>query len=265
MTETNTVHIDKGLKNITVPKTLKNLSEADRVYPRGSILPLEVKNTLRFFLWWKAEIDLDLSAVIFDKDFNVVESCSFIDLKTEYMVHSGDVRSAPNGGAEFVDIDLSKVKGKYLVLSVISYTGEPFSISNAFVGFMNRKEPNSGEKFEPATVQNKFNLKGEGKLAVPIVFDLEEQKVFITDFYFKRVTNSSVNNPKIREDFINIIKVSQEMSKAYTSQYSLFNLFAKANGLEKVDSYEEADISFGEKGDIKPWELDKIVSTFLES
>lgn len=256
------VYLGKELNKITIPKTLKNLSEGDIIYPRGSKIPFEKGKILRPFLYWKASVDLDLSVVILNEEFEVIERCAYTDLNSKNMKHSGDIRSAPEGGAEFVDIDLKNIKGRYIILSVISYTSEPFSDIDCFIGYMNREKALLGEVFEPRSVQNKFYLKGEGTSAVPVIFDLKTNEVIISDIFYQR--GRGLNTYSAKKDFEELIKILEDMNKSYPKQKRLFELYVKANEGEIVKNIEESEISFGFNGKIKPHELDKIVSDFLE-
>ncbi|MBA2392504.1 MAG: hypothetical protein H0V70_07135 [Ktedonobacteraceae bacterium] len=89
--------------------------------------------------------------------------------------HSGDLTEASEGASEFIDIDLNKVKGTYLIPQVNIYAGEYFTqVESCFFGFMSRTEQQRGKPFEAATVRMKSDLRGEGRVALPLVFMRDE-------------------------------------------------------------------------------------------
>ena len=75
------------------------------------------------------QVDLDLSVVAFDVNWQKLCQCSYTALKAPGMTHSGDLTSAPHpGGArEDVRVSLSQLPTgtRYLALTVHNYTRQP--------------------------------------------------------------------------------------------------------------------------------------------
>jgi hypothetical protein len=96
-------------------------------------------------------------------------------------VHSGDITAAPRGACEFIDIDIPSVLnygGRYVVASLNSFTSQPYcDLPECFAGWMMRKNPGSGEIFEPAMVVDKVDLAAETEIAIPVILDLKERMV----------------------------------------------------------------------------------------
>ncbi len=139
---------------------------------------------LRLFVHWTGE-DVDLSLVGFDDAMQSVETIWYRNLAGDGFAHSGDVRQAPRGASEFIDVSLATARERrirYLTMSLISYKGGPFSGFPCFAGVMERDDLLSGAPYDPATVRLKFDITIPACSGIPLVFDLEERKVIWVDF-----------------------------------------------------------------------------------
>ncbi|NED51726.1 hypothetical protein G3I24_12525, partial [Micromonospora aurantiaca] len=84
--------------------------------------------------------------------------------------HSGDITSAPDGASEFIDLALDRVSADVIVPQVNVYSGEGFEkVEESFFGFMLRGAEQHGRPFEARTVQMKSDLRGPGRVALPLV------------------------------------------------------------------------------------------------
>lgn len=178
--------IDKSLYKINIPLGLSS-SDGLKTVSRGSKLDIEFKDILRLFVHWKASVDLDLSALFLDENLKTIDRCAYYNLHTgkgtNYAIHSGDVRSAPQGGSEFVDIHIDKLpkKVRYIVMHVNSYSGQSCEdIPELFAGYMNR-ENESGKIYEPKTVEDKFTLTGSIASITPFYIDLVNKEMVWCD------------------------------------------------------------------------------------
>lgn len=139
-----------------MPFSQRSASKALRTLVRGSRIDLPEANVIRFFLWWKNGkncTDIDLSAALYDAEFIYKDIVSYYNLKNYGGHHSGDIVDAPEGAAEFIDIDVRKTEEmgiRYLVMSLNSYTEQPYcDLPECFADWMARKHAGSGEIFEP--------------------------------------------------------------------------------------------------------------------
>lgn len=83
----------------------------------------------------------------------------------------GDVHTAPDGASEFISLSLGHVRGTFIVPQVNIYAGEGFEeVAESFFGFMLRDGEQQGRPFEPRTVRMKSELRGTGRVALPLVF-----------------------------------------------------------------------------------------------
>lgn len=105
----------------------------------------------RLFLHWAQRegtgaIDLDLSTLAYNAAGQHVATCSFHNLRSDGMVHSGDLRSAPLpvGATEYIDLDLDRLRRlgvQNVVASVVSYTAVPLAVRTS--------PPSPGQRHEP--------------------------------------------------------------------------------------------------------------------
>lgn len=265
------VYIDESLKNYLVPFSQRSASKAFRTLIRGSKIPIDdVTKTIRAFIYWKEayndRTDIDLSAVIYDEDWEHIEHISYTNLKSaKYKAyHSGDIIEAPKGASEFIDIDLESIRkfgGRYIVFSINSFTCQPFSkIPECFMGFMNREYPNSGEIYEEKTVQNKIDITANTKICIPMIIDVIENKIIWTDIALTRVPywcNNVEGNAKgmslMGKSMTNLVK---------PNLYDLFKLNAIARG-EIVTDEKDADVIFSVNKGITPFDTDEIMAEYI--
>jgi len=271
------VFIDPAMYECPLPTGMRSASEGLKEVARGTRMPMGDKDALRFFVYWKGN-DIDLSASFHDENFKLVEHISYTHLKSADIqaYHSGDITSAHNGASEFVDINIkealaSSKKIRYVVMNVLSYSGEKFSeIDTCFAGWMTRDKVKSNEIFEPKTVEQKVDLNGEAVVTIPAVFDLKERKVIWTDittsnrsgFNFGGRWGTSGNNVENNRASI------EETVEAFTtldnkvSLGELFEIHAIARG-KIVEDKDDADFVFSFGGDVTPYDIETINSEYL--
>lgn len=263
------VYVDEALQNYLVPFSQRSASKSFKTVVRGSKLEIP-ENTIRAFIYWKEahndRTDIDLSAVMYDEDWNYLEHISYTNLRslTYKAFHSGDITSAHNGASEFIDLDIESVRkygGRYIVLSINSFTEQNFAeIPECFMGWMARENPNSGEIYEPKTVENKIDVTSESKICIPMILDLHENIVIWTDIALRSNPRFFNNVEGNQSGMILMGKTMTTLNK--TNLYDLLELHVKARG-EKCYNKEEADIIFSLNEGITPFDHDVIVSQYL--
>ncbi len=181
-------YIDPALYKINIPK---NLSEEDglKQLSRGSRYKLntdEKGSVIRLFVHWADNCDIDLSAVLYDQEFKVLDDrdaqINFGNLHGHFYEHSGDVRYAPDGGSEFIDIELEKIptNTRYIVMVVNNYSGDSYdSVNELFAGFMIRKDRLMGKAFEPRTVEDKFSIRGGSNIKQLFAYDVVTDEIIL--------------------------------------------------------------------------------------
>ncbi|MFE5712926.1 hypothetical protein ACFQ7J_19205 [Streptomyces sp. NPDC056501] len=170
--------IDPEVLDVALPLTGRAASAGLGVLPRGSVSPVEGE-LLRFFTYWRETrhtTDLDLSALVLDSDYATVTWLSYTALTDVEGRHSGDVTAAPDGASEFIDLRLGAVRGTFIVPQVHVYSGEGFDqVAEGFFGFMLRESEQRGRPFEPRTVRMKSDLRGPGRVALPLAFRRDDE------------------------------------------------------------------------------------------
>lgn len=181
-------YIDPSLYNINIPK---NLSEEDglKLLSRGSRYKLNTSDkgsVIRLFVHWADSCDIDLSAVLYDQEFNILNDrdarINFGNLHGYFYEHSGDVRYAPDGGSEFIDIELDKIpkNTRYIVMIVNNYSGDHYdNVNELFAGFMVRKDRLLGKAFEPRTVEDKFSIRGGSNIKQLFAYDVITDEIIM--------------------------------------------------------------------------------------
>ena len=260
------VFVDEDFKNYLVPFSQRSASKAVKTIVRGSKVPVkEDASAVRAFIWWtnmdesKADdyygngrVDIDLSAAIFDENWNYLEHVSYTHLRSaKYKAyHSGDITNGGsvkgNGVAEFLDVDIDSVgkRGRYVVYQVYNYTSQKFcDLTNCRFGWMEREDVNSGEIFEPTTVAMKMDLTAESTVAIPVIFDCVERKFIWCDLNLAMpCSNRGGNN--IESNINGVIATCFAMANMNKANlYDLILLNAKARG-NIVTDRNEADIIF---------------------
>ncbi|MEU4514590.1 hypothetical protein AB0G05_34260 [Nonomuraea wenchangensis] len=165
--------VEPAMLDVALPLSAKAVAPGLGMLPRGSLAPVEGE-LLRFFVHWRQaarRTDYDLSALLLDDAYGDPEYISWTNYTNDFATYSGDLTTAANGASEFIDIVLSRATRPVVVPQVNIYDGEPFDqAAEAFFGFMTRDAAQQGLPFEPRTVRMKSDLRGAGRVALPLVF-----------------------------------------------------------------------------------------------
>jgi stress response protein SCP2 len=266
------VYIDPILKNYNIPFNQRSASSSLNTMVRGSKIDLPEGDTIRFFTWWKNlkgfeynhkysdHVDLDLSAVMFTDGWEYKSHISYTNLKEKFACYSGDITSAPNGAAEYIDVDMSKAPEdvRYIVMNVLSYSCQPMNVvPEACCGWMVRQHPNSGEIFEPKTVNQKIAMTVDTKICIPAVIDIKERQIIWCDIALTKNPNWC-NNIESNLSGIGLMgKSLTEMKKA--NIYDLLHLHGISRG-KIVDNKDEADVIYDDQF---AYQTDKIIGEYL--
>ncbi|MFJ5999351.1 hypothetical protein [Streptomyces sp. NPDC092370] len=169
--------VDPDVLDVALPLSGRATAAGLGVLPRGSISAVDGEH-LRFFVYWKQaekRTDYDLSALLLHTDYSTDSWLSYTSLKAVGGKHSGDVTEAPDGASEFINLSLARVRSTFIVPQVNIYAGEGFEeAEESFFGFMVRDGEQKGRPFEPRTVRMKSELRGVGRVALPLVFRRED-------------------------------------------------------------------------------------------
>jgi hypothetical protein len=267
--------IDQRLSTYLVPFSQRSASKALRTIVRGSRVPMPKGDTVRFFNWWKegvvdgrptGRVDIDLSAVLYDRNWNYIEHISYTNLRSsKYLaVHSGDIVSAPSGACEFIDLHIPSIVeygGRHVVAALQAFTAQPFcDLPECFAGWMMRRKPGSGEIFEPSTVVDKIDLTANTTIAIPVILDLAERVMIWSDLALTR--HPDYNN-NVEGNKRGMSLMGQAMSRLRKPDlHDLFRLHAVARG-EIVEDREQAESIFAVDGGVTPFDIEEIMGEYL--
>lgn len=262
------VYLSEDYRNYVVPFSQRSASKALKTIVRGSRLSMSSQtNAVRAFIWWTnmdkcdlesyddGRVDIDLSAAIFDENWNYMEHVSYTNLKSEKYkaCHSGDiVNGGPvdgDGVSEFLDVDVDSVVrygARYVVYQVYSYTGQTYAdMPHAMFGWMERADVNSGEIYEPKTVEQKLDLTAGSTVCIPVIFDCVKREFIWCDMNLSLSgvhTNTGGNN--LESNLSGVAAVCYSMvNMKKPDLYDLIALNVMGRGV-LVDNRGDADIVF---------------------
>ena len=264
----------------TAPVGLRSASPGLRTAGRGTRLPLPEGETIRFFLHWRdlpeappkapgpagpdaaedrdTRVDLDLSAFFVSEDFTRTEQIAYYNLRSTAAVHSGDLTSAPDGAAEFIDVTLAEAlrQGwRYVVMTVHSFSHHRLSeVPECWAGAMARgADPQRGEVFEASTAMQRLDLVSPTFNATPFVIDIAERRLIWWDLPVgvgeHQVANLDRSSNRVLAHLLDLLE-GRRMPLAH-----LLGLLAD----DVVEDPDEAELVFGEGG-ILPWQTERILA-----
>lgn len=252
------VYLDPKLKQFNIPISQRTSSLSSNLMTRGSKVSLNLKDVLRVFTYWKNSentmIDLDLSSVLLSESFEYKGKVYFGYQRMKGASHSGDIRNAPKGANEFIDLNISELKSngvRYVVMYVNVFTGLTFNNFDCKAGFLNLTNEDTnlvfnpyGEvKFKGEEIDMLMDINSNHNATVPLVVDIEKGLLYWLDETVAKVDGlyaSSVSN--VREDLKEMVMYA--INNEYISIYDLLDMHIKnRNGVEVFDK-EYADVVF---------------------
>lgn len=254
------VYIDKSLQGIKVPVQQRLASEKSAGLSYGSRFDLKKDtNILRTYIWWtnnekypENPVDIDLSARIYNKDLNTMVDISYYDLKNSFGVHSGDLRDGGNpngkGAAEFIDIDLNKLKecnGAYVMFSARIYYGESFSETPCKFGWM-QSEKTPEKLFDISKAERAIDITSNTERDNVMLLDVEKMRMIWMDraVIDKDMKGLIRENNNISHAIPDSVEAYRALHNTVPGLYDLIEIHAAARGDEIVDDPKKADTIF---------------------
>ena len=262
--------LDRRLEDFMVPFSQRSAAKSLRTLVRGSRLSMPDCRVLRFFIWWRngrARTDIDLSAALYDGDLKYVDVVSYYNLKNFGGCHSGDIVDAPQGAAEFIDMDLERTKAqgvRYIVMSINSFTMQSYcDLPECFAGWMSRMDANSGEIFEARSVRDKVDIASNTRVCLPAVFDLVEQRVIWMDLALKCPPFCGPRWNNVANNLSGVsLMLRAILGLRKPTLHLLFRLHIEARGTVAA-TREDADTVFSLDDGLTPFDLDRISAEYL--
>lgn len=254
------VYIDPAMKKIALPMQETTGSSGFGVLPKGSRIAIPEGKKIRAFTYWEKVNDIDLSC--FGLTPNGRKEFSWRTMsgnQSNAITYSGDQTSGYHGGSEYFDIDLDKFKDMYPDVTHIVFCNNVYSNINfadcfCKAGFMMRDVEDSGEIFEPKTVNTSFLINAETTYGYLFAIDLSTREmIWLNIGNEKRYTvagSSDMDFIKKYFDYANVASV-----------YDLFKIAAN----QVVERPEDAEICVTDKdvncnNIIHSYDIDKIIS-----
>lgn len=273
------VYLSDEYKNYIVPFSQRSASKSLKTIVRGSRIKLkENAKAMRAFIWWTntddERVDIDLSATVFDENWNYINHVSYTRLRDDemYIHHSGDIINGGDvngiGVSEFLDVDIESVvdaNGRYVVYQVYNYSEQTFgNLPHAMFGWMERENVDSGEIYEPRTVAQKMDLTSQSKVCIPVIFDCVERKFIWCDMnvsldgchHHRGGNNVESNLMGVAATCYSIVNMKRP------NLYDLIDLHIRARGL-RVENKEEADIVFDIDEGITPFDTEVFMGEYI--
>ena len=233
------VYIDPEMRRAALPLQESASNGGAGVLAKGTRLPIGDAKKIRAFTYWEKVNDIDLSAIGITEDGAQREFSwrTMADGSSDAITYSGDQTSGFKGGSEFFDVDVALFKAKYpevryLVFCDNVYSGTFFSSCVCRAGYMLRDTADSGEIFEPKTVQSSFTVNCDSTFAYLFGIDLKKR-----DFvWLNEAQNGVVTVAGTRRlDFL-------MPTFSVTDVINMYTFFEMA-ATEVVEAPEDADVA----------------------
>ncbi len=175
------VYLSPAMRTIALPLQETTAQTGLGTLPKGSRLPLDATNKkVRAFTYWEKVKDIDLSVIALDDKWRQREFSwrTMSHNQSNYFTFSGDQTDGYKGGSEYFDINLAALRQnwpsyRYLVFCNNVFSGgKNFSDCLCKAGYMLRDKKDSGQVFEPKTVQSSFTINAEASFAYLFALDL---------------------------------------------------------------------------------------------
>ena len=159
--------------------------------PKGTVIPLDRRKIVRFFIYWKGVRDINISGRGITASGDPVEKFNWqtmFRLNGNAVRYSGDQTSGTNGGSEYMDVDMQQLRGmfptmRYLVIEVniyhYSYAPDTVTFQDCQLrtGYMMRDRAASGEIYEPKTVGTNIRVSGQSSHILLFAIDLKNSSL----------------------------------------------------------------------------------------
>lgn len=245
----NNVYVGNDCDKIALPLNTSASGRTVNYLPTGSRVKIPRSKVVRIFTSWKKVNDIDISATAYGYDGKEREFAWHSNANSNRnsgIVFSGDETIGYNGGVEYFDIEINKVKKdyKYILLKSNIYScGTLFNDCEACSGYMLRnKLGESGEDarnqfveevYDIKTVAQRYKISGDCKMNYSLVLDLENSEIIwlnIASSSMARV-GSLANSDFIKE----IIRDTELLN---------YETFAQICANKVVKYINEADVIF---------------------
>lgn len=220
------VYIDPKMSDIALPLNTAVSNSGIGNLPCGSKIDIPEDGIIRVFTYWEKVNDIDLSALLYTKNMQMVKEYSWrcgTHEQKDIITFSGDQTSGYNGGSEYFDVDIDKLRkaypgGRYLIFNDNVFSGVQFKDVICKAGFMIRDKFGSGEVYEPKTVQTSWTINAASIFCHLFAIDLENRQMIWLNLNPESMSRIAGNN-----DLSYLLKY---LTAADSAKMNIFNLFS---------------------------------------
>ncbi len=253
------IYIDPDMKKVVIPIQEGASQGGFGTLTKGTRIPLPAGKKIRAFTYWEKVDDIDLSVIGLDSELRQHEFSwrTMANNQSGAITFSGDETSGFEGGSEFFDIDPAEVRKRepdfrYLIFCNNIFTNHcpGFHECICRAGYMLRDIIDSGEIFEPKTVQSSFTIDCRSRFAYLFGLDLSENEF---------VWLNTAQNSRSRIAGMNSLAYLVQYFKAaeILNVFDIFSMMAS----EVVPDPREADIAVTDK-EIETGENTQIIRSY---
>lgn len=186
-----TVVLEEGIKDIRLPKDMRNASNSLKVVAKGTSFDLpENAEYIRAYTYWydkHGNLDLDLYCTLIDSDIEKTTNIGWNSrMVSNFAIHSGDVRHRVGHCAEYIDIKIDeaiKEGWRYACIDVHDYEAAGFCNIDNKSGICVIDNLDSGDIFwkPEKNIVQAFKLNTQGNSVLALIIDFELKKVYMVD------------------------------------------------------------------------------------
>ena len=237
------VYVADEMKTAALPLFEASSMDGFETLPCGTRIPLPKDKVIRAFTYWEWVDDIDLSCFLFDgmKKRKELSWRTMSDEQSEAITFSGDETSGYRGGSEYFDVNIpliAKTHGnewRYLIFTDNVFTYNTyFDDCTCRAGYMLRDIEDTGQVFEPATVETSFPITCTSSMAYLFALDLADPALIWLNIARDSNLNVAGTDNSLGA-IIGHLNVTDTMN---------VHKFASALATEVVDTVEEADVVF---------------------
>ncbi|MBO5312558.1 MAG: hypothetical protein J6B29_01195 [Clostridia bacterium] len=175
------VYIDDKMAHIAVPINESSSNSGYGVLPKGSRIHIDEWKKIRAFTYWKQVDDIDLSVMGVCSDGTEREFSwrTMASKQSDALTFSGDQTNGYFGGSEYFDLDMEQFEKMYPDIDYVVfcdnvYSGITFSQTECKAGFMIRDVEDTGNIYEPVTLESAFDVTCESTFAFLFALDIKK-------------------------------------------------------------------------------------------
>ena len=237
------VWLDEKLKDIPVPTNMKTLEDSLTVVIRGTATPFNADiKVINAYMYWTANVDLDLSVTFLNTNNNTNKICSFGNVKPfTGVMHSGDIIPGRSGKyAEYISVDIAKTLKagyRYGLMTVKNFSGSSLEDVGGLAGFqeVDAVPTSKNLRWLPTNAIAATKLGSKVSVTALILFDFQEKVWFLVDVDLHQVPMAS------GIEFTTYIRGLAEKPKV--SVYTVLKMHADARGSVVTDA-ADADVIY---------------------